>query len=184
MTEPLLPEMVFTEADAKWTKKFNPMLAELVIEYAKQGKTEEEISDIIGINRSTLQKWRKRYPTLATTLHEAKKFVNDKVKVSLYDRCIGYDYEEERVFYDPDLKEIIKTRIARHAPPDPSAAITWLRFRDPDNWNQPKEDLSGEASYVQPVDVNSTEYIEKAIQALQERKDQIIKKMATIESDK
>lgn len=69
-------------------------------------------------------------------------------------------------------------------PPDPSAAITWLRFRDPDNWNQPKEDLSGEASYVQPVDVNSTEYIEKAIQALQERKDQIIKKMATIESDK
>lgn len=133
-------ELEFTEEDLKWSKKFNPIHAELIIEYASEGMTEEQISALLGISPSTLTRWKSKYANLCATLNQAKKRVNDKVKVSLYQRALGYEYDEEKTTYDKDRGEWVKTVIRKHIPADPAAAVTWLKFRDPENW---KEDKSG-----------------------------------------
>jgi len=57
---------------------------------------------------------------------------------SLYQRAIGYSHE------DVDIrvvdKEIVKTKIVKHYPPDVTAASLWLRNRRPDLWRD-KQDI-------------------------------------------
>ncbi len=133
-------DLVFTDEDLKWAKKFDPIYAEMIVEYSSEGKTEKEIADILGVDRRTIQRWKAKFDNLSRTIKAAKKLANDRVKLSLYQRATGYDYFEEKGFIHPKTGEFMVENIHRHAPPDVHAALTWLRFRDPENWNAISQD--------------------------------------------
>ena len=52
--------------------------------------------------------------------------------VSFHKRACGYDIKTEKIFCFQG--EVIRAETTRHIPPDPGAALNWLKNRQPDKW--------------------------------------------------
>lgn len=48
--------------------------------WARKGLSDEQIAKNIGISRSTLNEWRKKYPVIADTLKKSKEIADTEVE--------------------------------------------------------------------------------------------------------
>jgi hypothetical protein len=53
---------------------------------------------------------------------------------SLYQRAVGYSYDAVKIFMPAGAKKPIYAPYVEHVPPDVTAAIFWLKNRDPARW--------------------------------------------------
>lgn len=70
-------------------KKFTDIIA-----WRQEGKTEEEIANLLNIAYSTLKLYKRKHPEFAELLRESKQRLANKIKKSLYKEAMGYEYEE------------------------------------------------------------------------------------------
>ncbi|MCM1245993.1 MAG: DNA-packaging protein [Roseburia sp.] len=63
---------------------------------ARDGLTDEQIAEKIGISRSTLNEWKKKYPDISDTLKRGKDVVDRQVENALLRRALGYRYNEDK----------------------------------------------------------------------------------------
>jgi hypothetical protein len=63
-----------------------------------------------------------------------KKEVDERVERSLYQRAVGYSYETVKVFLPYGSKGPVYAPYVEHVPPDTTAAIYWLKNRNPAQW--------------------------------------------------
>lgn len=103
-----------------------------IIELYGQGKTEEQVANIIGIHKDTLRKYKQRDQDFFFSSREAKALADEMVEASLFTRAIGYNHPEERVFCYQG--EIYTHQSEKHYPPDTNAAVFWLKNRRPEVW--------------------------------------------------
>lgn len=99
---------------------------------AQAGHTEFEIAQFFGIDRTQLWRWKQDDPAFNEALQIGASFANDRVKMSLYHRAIGYSFHAEKVFNNDGM--ITRAPVIEHVPPDVTAMIFWLKNRDPENW--------------------------------------------------
>lgn len=157
--------------------KFNDWLTEeglLKIEaWARNGLTDEQIAHNMGIRRSTLYEWKRRFPLISDTLKKGKEVVDIQVENALLKRALGYTFTEvtkERVIdYDPKTGEVsgshmeITKEVTKEVQPDVTAQIFWLKNRKPDVWRDRKDvGLSGEIN--NPMAGLTTKELKKLIQ--------------------
>lgn len=57
--------------------------------WARDGLTDEQIAQNIGISRSTLNAWKERYSDISDTLKKGKEVVDRKVENALLKRALG-----------------------------------------------------------------------------------------------
>lgn len=111
----------------------------LMIEgWARQGLTDEQIASNIGVNKTTLYDWIKRFPNISNALKKGKAPVDFEVENALYKRAVGFEYEETETLIEEvngETKKKVK-RIKRTALPDTSAIIFWLKNRKPEQWRK------------------------------------------------
>ena len=124
---------------ARVTKKAAPWLTDeglaLVSGWARRGLTNDQMAEAMGIDRSTLLDWRKKYPPLSAAIKTNKDIADVAVENALYKRATGYDYTEETWYKDKDTGEmILSKKITKHVIPDTVAQIYWLKNRRPDLW--------------------------------------------------
>lgn len=98
------------------------------------GLVDEEICLSMGINKITLNRWKKEDPEFMYLLKKGKEVANNRVVRSLYERCIGYSHPD--VYISNYQGMITETKITKHYPPDPTSCIFWLSNRDPDSWKR------------------------------------------------
>lgn len=106
--------------------------------WARQGLTDEQIASNIGVNKTTLYDWIKRFPNISNALKKGKAPVDFEVENALYKRAVGFEYEEVETLYEEvngEKKKKVK-RIKRTALPDTSAIIFWLKNRKPEQWRK------------------------------------------------
>ena len=101
--------------------------------WARDGLIDKQIAHNMGISYSTFREWKKRYPTLAAALKEAKDVVDREVENALLKRALGYKYTEKRVEKEGGVvvKEITTVK---EVAPDVTARIFWLKNRKPKDW--------------------------------------------------
>lgn len=128
--------------------------------WARDGLTDLQIAQNIGIAYSTFRTWRDKYPALSAALKNEKQIADRNVENALYKRAIGYEFIEKRVskeqFYNVvtgRIEELTKTVTTnKHVSPDSTAIIYWLKNRKPAEWrerkNEPDDNLNGELSKV------------------------------------
>lgn len=111
-----------------------------IVLWAKAGATNVEIASALGIGLSTFQDHIANNAELRDALKEAKMSGVPEVKMALYKRAIGYEYEEVKTSVRPgkDGELMQFTEVTKkQALPDVGAIQTYLRnfsegFRDRD----------------------------------------------------
>jgi hypothetical protein len=58
---------------------------------------------------------------------------------SLYERAIGYNYEAVKIFMPANRAKLVYAPYIEHVPPDVTAAIFWLKNRDPQHWRESQQ---------------------------------------------
>ncbi|MEH7214768.1 transposase [Priestia megaterium] len=107
--------------------------------WARDGLTDEQIAHNIGISRSTLSEWKKKYKDISDALKKGKEVVDLEVENALLQRALGYEYEEvtrEQQWNEKDKKYelVITKKVKKKQAPDTTAQIFWLKNRRPDRW--------------------------------------------------
>lgn len=105
---------------------------------AAMGATDEQIADFFSVALRTLNNWKKKDDDLVAALKDGKdRYDTSMVEASLRDRAIGYSHKAV------DIRavngDIVVTEYTKHYPPDPTAAIFWLKNRNRDRWKDKHE---------------------------------------------
>lgn len=103
--------------------------------WARDGLTDEQIAQNIGINPATLYDWKNKYDEISKTLKKGKEVVDYEVENALLKRALGYTVKEEKLTKDGEVIELEK-----EVPGDVTAQIFWLKNRKPDSWRDKPED--------------------------------------------
>lgn len=103
--------------------------------WARDGLTDEQIAQNIGINPATLYVWKNNYPEISESLKKGKEVVDYEVENALLKRALGYTVKEEKLTKDGEVVEL-----EREVPGDVTAQIFWLKNRKPDAWRDKPED--------------------------------------------
>ena len=107
--------------------------------WARQGLSNEQISNNIGIHASTFYRWQSMYSDIREAIKKGKAVVDFEVENALLKRALGYEKEKTRTYLKDDgtgqkTKHVEVTK--EHVPPDPTAMIFWLKNRKPNEWNE------------------------------------------------
>lgn len=107
--------------------------------WARDGLTDEQIANNIGIAASTLYEWKNAYSEISESLKRGKEVVDRMVENALLKRALGYSYKEttRELIVDKDTgkAEIKITKIVeKEVVPDTTAQIFWLKNRKPNEW--------------------------------------------------
>lgn len=106
--------------------------------WARNGLTDEQLAQKIGINPATLYDWKNKFNKISEALKKGKEVVDIQVENALLKRALGYDYQEQRIEKsEKDGTKIIQT--IKHVPADTTAQIFWLKNRRPDKWRDKPE---------------------------------------------
>jgi hypothetical protein len=122
-------------------KKSRGRKSEYREEYAEQalklcllGATDKEIAEFFSVSEQTLNSWKKKFPQFLESLKKGKAVADANVASRLYSRAIGYDARATKFATNEGKMEYIE-----HYPPDTTAAIFWLKNRQPGKWRDKKE---------------------------------------------
>lgn len=133
--------------------------------WARDGLTDEQIAENIGISRSTLNSWKDKYSDISDTLKKGKEVIDRQVENALLKRALGYEYTEVTKEYIPDLGEMKVTKeVTKQVVPDTTAQIFWLKNRKPNDWRDKRDvDLSGSVNTNNPFEGLTTEELKKLV---------------------
>src|SRR5690606_25933325 len=80
---------------------------------------------------------KQEFPEFSESLKKGKDEADALVASSLFRRALGYNHP------DTDIKmfrgKIITTKVTKYYPPDTTAAIFWLKNRQPEKWRDKQE---------------------------------------------
>ena len=106
--------------------------------WARDGLTDEQIANNMGINVATLYRWKIDYCEICESLKKGKEVVDRQVENALLKRALGYEYEEISEKYELGIlteRKVTKKQVV----PDTTAQIFWLKNRKPSDWRDKPE---------------------------------------------
>lgn len=146
----------------------------LLAGWARKGLSDEQIAKNMGIRRSTLNEWRKKFPVISDALKKNKEICNTEVENSLYKKCTGFyvnlkkTFKVKTVTYNENTgkkieeKEELKEGIEQiYIPPDTAAIKFWLTNRNREDWKERflpvPDDTEEEGGYLMlaPADIEA-----------------------------
>lgn len=123
----------------------------LLIEgWARDGLTDVQIAQNIGISASTFYAWRLKFPKISESLKRGKAPVDFEVENALLNKARGFTKTVKRAIKVKTKKQLAgKGTIEEehieyvdeeiYIPPDTTAQIFWLKNRRPDKWRDRPE---------------------------------------------
>ena len=104
----------------------------------RRGATIKELAEEFGVAVSTIYEWSYQHEEFSEILKEDRELADFAVEDSLYRRAMGTKVTEKRTIVTagpdgeshPSRIEIVEKEV----PPDTTAAIFWLKNRNPKLW--------------------------------------------------
>lgn len=151
-------------AKSKWEQIKDKLIQ--VEGWARDGLTNEQIAQNLGIGKTTFYKMQKEHPELSELLKKGKEIVDYEVENALLKRALGYEYEEKTYESKWDdnqgrFREILTKRVTKQVSPDTTAQIYWLNNRKPKQWRN-KQDVDISNNGLSLAEVIQKAYEQKA----------------------
>ena len=97
------------------------------------GATDESLADFFGVSISCVAKWKVAHSEFLYALKEGKEVADATVAQSLFNRACGYKTKEAKIAsVEGKITDIVE--VDKYYPPDSTAAIFWLKNRQPKVW--------------------------------------------------
>ena len=107
---------------------------------ARDGLTQQQIANNLGISIDTLIENKKKYSEFNNALKKGKEVIDFEVENALLKRALGYEYEEKT--YE---NGILTKKVKKQVPPDTTAQIFWLKNRQVKKWRDKVEIADNDA---------------------------------------
>lgn len=120
--------------------KYQPEYADQARKLCLLGATDQELGDFFGVAESTINKWKLDHAKFSESIKSGKLAADANVADRLYQRAIGYEHPEEKIFNANGAPLIVPT--VKHYPPDTAAAIIWLKNRQRGKWHDRPEPVN------------------------------------------
>lgn len=103
------------------------------------GATDVQLADFFEVSEQTINAWKHKHPEFLESLKRGKIEADCKVAQALYKKAIGgYLVNSQKAFVDKMGQEHV-IDVADEAAPDTTAAIFWLKNRQPELWREKQE---------------------------------------------
>ncbi len=123
--------------------------AEQVKKIAELGATDQEVADFFEIDVRTVYRWKHDYPEFCQALKVGKEVADERVERSLYQKAIGYEQDEVKIFMPGGAAVPVYAPFRAKIAPDTTAAIFWLKNRRSQEWRDKQEvEQSGNVTYT------------------------------------
>lgn len=117
---------------------YKPEFAEQAAKLCLLGATDQEIADFFGVDVRTVYRWKHDHDEFCQALKGAKEAADERVERSLYQRAIGYEQDEVKIFMPGGASEPVYAPYRAKVAPDVTAAIFWLKNRRSEAWRDVK----------------------------------------------
>lgn len=135
--------------------KYKPEYDEQAAKLCALGATDQEIADFFEVNVATIYRWKAEHEGFCDAIKIAKAAADARVERSLFQRAIGYEQDEVKIFMPANAEAPVYAPFRAKIQPDTTAAIFWLKNRKPAEWRDKQETvLSGPDGG--PVEMNVT----------------------------
>lgn len=114
--------------------KYTDALAKQAAKLCEIGATDQEVADFFEINVATVYRWKHDHPKFCEALKTGKSLADDRVERSLYQRAIGYEQDEVKIFMPANAEKPVYAPFRAKIAPDVTAGIFWLKNRRGDAW--------------------------------------------------
>ena len=94
---------------------------------AIKGATDQDIADAFHVSRRTIIRWRQTYPSFNEACQHGKEVADAKVKRSLYERAVGFEYQEKESVIDVDPGRANRSRCGSERSLRKPSPIRWRR---------------------------------------------------------
>ncbi|WP_240415013.1 transposase [Paenibacillus periandrae] len=135
-------------AKSKWEINVKPKL-DLIKSWAQSGLIDRQIAKNLNIAYSTFNLYKDKYSELSEALKKSKEEADYEVTNSLNRAANGFEYFEETQELINGEWQVTK-RTKKVQPPNVTAAIFWLKNRDPKNWRD-KQHINHSGGVVSTV---------------------------------
>lgn len=162
-------------AKSKWETHVKDKLI-LVEGWARDGLTDEQIWNKLGISKDTFYSYKNKYSDFSDSLKRGKEIVDTEVENALLKRALGNKetlkkpVKLKQVIYSDagkklkEFEEIVMVEEEVLITPDTTAQIFWLKNRKPGVWrDKTAVEHSGEIKGNNPFAGLSTEELKKLI---------------------
>jgi len=123
---------------------YKPDFARIAERLCRNGATDIEVADILGISVRTFYRWCLLHDEFTAAVRVGKDAADDRVERALYQRAVGYDHVAEKIV-TPKGGGPVAVPYMMHVPADVRAAMHWLAIRRPKPWAgmpEPRDDIA------------------------------------------
>lgn len=106
----------------------------LVKGWARDGLTDEQIANNLGIHVATLYRYKNEHSELCEAIKKGKEVVDMEVESALLKSALGFEYQEEAITTKGDV-----VTVKKFERPNITAQIFWLKNRKPSVWRDKQE---------------------------------------------
>ena len=117
--------------------------------WARDGLTDEQISNKMGISARTFYEYRNKYPQIMQSLKRGKEVIDFEVENALLKKAKGFyvpikkHFKVKKVLVEngtrKEIEELVEVEEQLYVPPDTTAQIFWLKNRKTEQWRDKKE---------------------------------------------
>ncbi len=120
--------------------KYRAIYDEQAFKLCLLGLVDSELADFFEVEESTINNWKKEFPSFLESMNRGKKIANAEVAASLYKRATGFERPDSvKIFMPANASKPVYAKYTEYFPPDASAAFRFLLNREPDKWRDKRE---------------------------------------------
>ena len=118
---------------------YKPEFAKQVTTLAELGATDQEVADFFEVDVRTIYRWKHDHDEFCQALKVGKDVADERVERSLYQKAIGYEQEEVKIFMPANAEQPVYAPFRAKIAPDTTAGIFWLKNRRSQDWRDKQE---------------------------------------------
>lgn len=115
---------------------YKPEFAKSAEKLAALGATDIEVADFFEVDVRTVYRWKHDHEDFCQALNVGKTKADERVINSLYQKAIGYEQEAVKIFMPAGADAPVYAPYREKIAPDTTAAIFWLKNRQPEQWRE------------------------------------------------